>query len=168
MLGGNNNFIDNKNVVERAKKAQESYNTSYYQVPDHDLWLLTTELKRALPIRVKFDWIKSHQDTNEHGDEIYGPFKRNTQLNIWTNKLASEGMKRSEYTKVQRPAFSTSLAVLKNKEGIAIQNLRGYLLRSKNGEELTDYYREKRDGIQGLKALSTGKHCTCCYKNCLQ
>ena len=30
--------IGNKNVVERAVKAQEPYNTSNYQVPDQDLW----------------------------------------------------------------------------------------------------------------------------------
>ena len=137
-------YIDNKNVVERAGKAQEPYNISDYQVPDQDLWSLTTSLIRVLPIKLNIKWIRSHQDTNTYGEVIHGPFRRHTQLNIWTDKLASEGMKRSDKLKVPRPVFSMSVAVLKTKEGLAIQNLQRYLLKTRNGEELLDYYRKRK------------------------
>ena len=137
-------FIDNKNVVERATNEQQPYNLSDYQVPDQDLWAITTELMKSLPIRTRCKWVRGHSDSNEFGMKICGPFTREVQLNILTDELATEGLRRSEGKKVARLPLSTTCAVLKTQEGVAIQNLRRYLLRSVNGEEILDYYRKKK------------------------
>ena len=136
--------IDNRNVVTRAEKAQEPFKISDYQVSDQDLWAITTELIKNLPIRIRCEWVKGHSDTNKYGDTIHGPFWRETQLNIWTDKLASEGLRRSEIRSIPRLVFSTTRAILKNQEGVSVQNLRKYLLRTTNGEDLLDYYRKKK------------------------
>ena len=136
--------IDNKNVVERAENEQHPYNIGDFQVPDQDLWALTTELIRSLPIHIRCQWIKGHGDVNARGEVVYGPFKRETQLNIWTDELATEGLRRSDKKQISRPTFSTTKMMLQNKEGESIHNLRRYLLRSINGEELLDYYRIKK------------------------
>ena len=137
-------FIDNKNVVSRAGREQEIYNISDYQVPDQDLWAMTTMLIKALPISIKCKWVKGHSDTNEKGEIIHGPFWRSTQLNIWTDRLATEGLKRSERYKILKPVFSTTKIQLRNDEGITVTNVRRYLLRQNNGEILLDYYRQRK------------------------
>ena len=137
-------YIDNKNVVKRANTVQTPFNIGDYQIPDQDLWALTTELVDSLPINVEFKWIKGHGDTNDRGEVIHGPFSRSVQLNIWTDKLASEGLKQSEGSDIQKQPFSTTNVLLKTQDGLVIQNLRRFLLREKNGEELLDYYRVKK------------------------
>ena len=137
-------YIDNKNVVERAAKEQEPYNISDYQAPDQDLWALTTTLLEALPIKVRCQWIRGHGDTNTNGERIFGPFLRSTQLNIWSDELALEGLWRSEMETIQKKPFHSTKVLLLTTDGRAVYNLRKYLLRSKNGEELLNYYREKK------------------------
>ena len=77
--------IDNKNVVERAENEQHPYNIGDFQVPDQDLWLITTELIEALPIKLDIRWIRGHQDSDEHGDKIHGPYTRAVTMNILTD-----------------------------------------------------------------------------------
>ena len=137
-------LIDNKNVVERANKAQDPFNVSDYQIPDQDLWAITSALIKSLPIRLQCRWIRGHEDTNERGEKIHGPFLRSTQLNMWSDKLASTGLKRSEWEKIEAKPFSFTKVVLKTTEGLAIRDLRKYMLRTKNGEEILNYYREKK------------------------
>ena len=137
-------WIDNKSVVERAEKEQEIYNISDYQVPDQDLWAITTALINSMPIKLKCKWIRGHGDENETGEKIYGPFWRNTQMNMKSDYLASEGLKRSEKENIQKIPLSTTRALIKTTEGLEVQNLRKYLLRTKNGEDLLNYYREKK------------------------
>ena len=79
-------------MVERAENEQHPYNIGNYQVPDQDMWELTTAMIRSLPIWVRCQWIKGHSDINARGEVVYGPFKQETQLNIWTDELATEGL----------------------------------------------------------------------------
>ena len=77
-------YIDNKAVVERGNIRQDIINISDYAVPDQDLWLITTELIEALPIKLDIRWIRGHQDSDEHGDKIHGPYTRAVTMNILT------------------------------------------------------------------------------------
>ena len=137
-------YVDNQNVVKRATTAQTPYNIGDYHVPDQDLWALTTAMVDALPIDINIKWIRGHGDTNDRGEVIHGPFRRNTQLNIWTDTLATKGLNKSEHNLVFKKPLSTTKVLLKTQDGLVIQNLRKYLLRSKNGEELLNYYRDKK------------------------
>ena len=137
-------YVDNQNVVKRATTAQTPYNVGDYHVPDQDLWALTTAMVDALPIDINIKWIRGHGDTNDRGEVIHGPFRRNTQLNIWTDTLATKGLNKSEHNLVFKKPLSTTKVLLKTQDGLVIQNLRKYLLRSKNGEELLNYYRDKK------------------------
>ena len=85
-------YIDNKAVVERGNIRQDIINISDYAVPDQDLWLITTELIEALPIKLDIRWIRGHQDSDEHGDKIHGPYTRAVTMNILTDGLAATGL----------------------------------------------------------------------------
>ena len=105
MLGKVTIVIDNKNVVHRAEKEQIKYNISDFQIPDQDLWEITTVLKNNLPIRTECKWIKGHGDSNERGELIHGPFNRKTQLNIWMDSLAAEGLRKSSEANIRDQFF---------------------------------------------------------------
>ena len=50
-------WIDYKTVVERSTKKQEVINTSDYAVPEQDMWAITTELIKKMPIELEIRWI---------------------------------------------------------------------------------------------------------------
>ena len=58
-------------------------------------------LKNNLPIRTECKWIKGHGDSNERGELIHGPFNRKTQLNIWMDSLAAEGLRKSSEVNIR-------------------------------------------------------------------
>ena len=139
-------FIDNRTVVERSNKAQEVINLSDYGVPDQELWALTTELIEKLPINLDIKWIKGHQDTNEFGQKIHGPFLQETEMNILVDNLAEKGMEiRKNSTICRRENISHEVLSIHTKEGVLISDLRSFMVEKVNGRELLEYM-ERRKG----------------------
>ena len=93
---------------------------------------------------MKCKWIQGLKDTNERGKKIHGPFLRSTQLNIWSDDLASKGLRRSEREKIEAKPFLFTKVVLKTTDGLTVRDLRKYMLRARNGEEILNYYYEKK------------------------
>lgn len=46
-----------------------------------------------LPITVKAEWIKGHQDENKKGRKIHGPFPRLVEINIEMDRRANKARK---------------------------------------------------------------------------
>jgi ribonuclease HI len=139
-------YIDNKTVVERGNKAQDLINLSDYRIPDQDLWSLTTDLIRKLPIAVKIEWIKGHQDLNKNRETINGPYSNEVQLNILTDELAKKGMKLGKQNTTRRPNLSSTVLSLYNSSGKYISDLRKYTMEHVNGNRMLDYMLEKEGG----------------------
>ena len=137
-------LIDNKNVVKRMEQEHDPFNISDYRVPDYDLWKLSTELVKRMPIRLKFKWIKAHQNETEGGEKVNGPFHREVEMNILVDKLATRGLEESKNMRVYKPIFSTTVIGIKTRDGKDVEDLRKYLLMEKNGNDLIRYYRERK------------------------
>ena len=137
-------FIDNQTVISRGKERQELINLSDYSVPDQDLWQVTTDLIDALPVEIKLKWVKGHQDTNTHGDKIYGPFKCDVMLNIIVDELAGKGTKLGEERITKKNVLSTEVLSLYDKNEVQVSNLRNYMVQKVNGKELKDYMMRRK------------------------
>ena len=155
-------LIDNKTVVERGNVSQDLINLSDYNIPDQDLWSLTTELIKKLPIKVQMKWVKGHQDTNKYGERIHGPFTKEVQMNILVDELATRGIKMGENTRIRRPNFSTSGISIYDKNDLHISDIRGFMTETVNGNRMIEYLKERRgwteqvletiewEGIEGM------------------
>ena len=155
-------LVDNKTVVERCNRPQEVINISDYAVPDQELWALMTELLRQLPIDVEMEWIKSHQDTNEFGERINGPFSQEVNMNIIVDKLATRGMEMRSERYLQRQNLYNAVLSIYNKDGVLINDVRRYMTETINGEAMLEYMEKRRgwepktidmiewEGIEGM------------------
>ena len=159
-------YIDNNTVVKRGTEEQSLMNIRDYAVPDQDLWSLTTELIQSLPIDIELQWIRGHQDTNEYGQCVYGPFNRDVSMNILTDELADEGLWLEGDKTLHRPTFSTTVMALYTKEDIQVSNIRSYMNEKVNGGMMEEYYEHRRgwskqdlesiewEGIEGMLRAS--------------
>ena len=160
-------YIDNKTVVERCKKEQDLINLSDYSVPDQDLWSLTTELLKKMPIKVEVRWVRGHQDENRYGEKIHGPFSKEVQMNILVDELAGRRMGRDNNTKIKRPTFKSTVISLYDKDEIYITDVRKHMVEKVNGKRMIDYYKKLRgwkeadlkniqwEGINGMLKKAT-------------
>ena len=137
-------YIDNKTVVERGKVEQTLINLRDYAVPDQGLWSITTELLAALPIAVELKWVKGHQDTNEHGAKIHGPFQHEVYLNILVDELARKGMELGKGRITKKPTLSAEAIAIYTKDDVQVTDLRKYIIQIKNGGELENYIKDKK------------------------
>ena len=137
-------WIDNKTVVERGNKRQELINISDYAVPDQDLWTITTELIDSLPINLEIKWIKGHQDVNEYGEKMFGPFLQEVYLNILVDELATKGMRMRDNLTMRRPNLSTTVLAVYDKRDVMIHDVRKYMTEKINGEQLMEYMKKRR------------------------
>ena len=137
-------YVDNKTVVERCNTTQNLMNLSDYSVPEQDLWSLTTELIKKLPISIDIVWVKGHQNENKFGDIINGPFQQDVQMNILADELANKGMK-TEGRKKMRPTLTHSAIAMYNANGKYVTDVRKYMIEKVNGRRLLDYYIRKRE-----------------------
>ena len=137
-------YIDNKTVIERGNERQNLINISDYSVPDQDLWLLTTELIEALPIRITLKWVRGHQDSNVYGDKTHGPFTRDVMLNIKVDELAAKGMSDGMGNYHKKLILSTEAISLYNTSTVSISNVRKYMTNTVNGEVLKEYLMRRK------------------------
>jgi hypothetical protein len=138
---------------------------SDFAIPEQDLWALTSDLIKKLPIKVAIKWVKGHQDENSFGDKIYGPFTLAAQMNILTDALATKGMK-MERGDLIRPTLKTSVVALYTTNNVYVTDLRKYMKNNVNSARLLEYYSKKRgwnesvikeidlEGVHGLIAKS--------------
>ena len=138
-------LIDNKTVVKRGNKRQEIINLSDYSVPDQDLWQLTTELIEKLPIAIKLCWIRGHQDSNQYGEKIFGPFSQEVQMNMQVDDLANRGMHMERRNPIPRPNLHNAVMTVYDKNGVAILDMRSYMTEKINGGRMLEYLMRKRN-----------------------
>ena len=155
-------LVDNKTVVERGNKKQEIINLSDYAAPDQDLWMLTTELIEKLTISIELKWIRGHQDSNEFGERIYGPFSQEVQMNLLVDELATKGMRLDRPIPTIRPNLHNAVLSVYDEKGVAILNMRDYMTEKINGGRMLEYLLRKRkwdntilqmiewEGIEGM------------------
>jgi hypothetical protein len=80
-------YFDNKAVIKRFKAPPLERND--FLAMDYDLWQEMQHLKRLLPFKIRFKWVKAHQDDTLDPREIEGlPDK--VQLNIQVDAMAGE------------------------------------------------------------------------------
>ena len=137
-------WVDNKMVVERGNKQQEIINLSDYAAPDQDLWMITTELIKKLPILIELKWIRGHQDSNKFGERIFGPFSQEVQMNLLVNKLANRDMKLDRSQATIRPNLHNAVMSVYDENGMAILDMRSYMTKRINGGKMLDYLKRRR------------------------
>ena len=135
--------IDNKTVVAQGRAGQEIINLSDYNVPDQDLWSLLTELMKKLPVDVRLEWVRGHQNQNKKGEVIFGPFPREVEMNILVDGLASRGMQQG-VRGPRRPTFSSTVISVYDGEGVHISDMRRYITETVNGKRLIEFMMMKR------------------------
>ena len=99
-------------------------------------------LQHVVPFQIIHKWVKGHQNKLKSGKKIFGPFKKELQLNIEMDCLAGTGCnlpipKCEVYT-------HTKIAVFDD-EGILISNMETHLYNSINGKVLHTYISKKYD-----------------------
>ena len=137
-------LVDNKTVVERSSTEQEVINLSDYGVPDQDLWTLTTDLIKKLPIRVEVQWIKGHQDSNKCGEKIHGPFSQDVAMNILVDELATRGLREGKGRVIVRPTLKNTVLSIYDREGIMVTDVRSYMTEKINGQKMQEYLEGKK------------------------
>ena len=137
-------WLDNEEVVKRCNKPPGGLNVKEYLKHDYDIWRLYHNLKEELPFAVESRWVQGHQDENDKGEKIHGPFLRVPQLNIKMDKYANTGREHNKEITIPKPLFDTTGMHLTDKDGKVIDDLHSYLLRQVNGNAMLTYYREKR------------------------
>ena len=66
--------IYNKELVNRFNTKPSGNNLSDYLRPGHNDWVLLWDLKEALPFTTTEVWEGLHQDMNDEGQRVHGPF----------------------------------------------------------------------------------------------
>ena len=92
--------------------------------------------------------MKGHQDTDKHGNLLHGPFKKEVQLNILVDELATRGMEIGKILKLRRPNFSTTVLSIYDKDGKHINDVRSYMTEKINGGRLMEYMKKRRGWTQ--------------------
>ena len=136
-------ITDNLEVVNRANERPRPMNISETMVPEYDLWVLLWELIDAIPIKIKIQWIKGHQNENEKNEIIHGPFLREAQLNIEMDKVAAYGVKLHEEAVYRRPLYYSTKMAIYDDEGYQINDISSFLNEHINGPILEKYIKNK-------------------------
>ena len=137
-------YIDNKELVQRFNVRPSGNNISDYLRPGYDDWVLLWELKEALPLTVTAVWVGSHQDLNNQGQQVHGPFSLPVMINLKADEMATISHRHISTEPLLRQSLSTSGASLSRQDGTHISDLRQSILLDTNGRRLLDYYYEKR------------------------
>ena len=136
-------ITDNLEVVNRANERPRPMNISETMVPEYDLWVLLWELIDAIPIKIKIQWIKGHQNENEKNEIIHGPFSREAQLNIEMDKVAADGVKLHEEAVYRRPLYYSTKMAIYDDEGYQINDISSFLNEHINGPIIEKYIKNK-------------------------
>ena len=114
-------FCDNAQVVLRSNDMDYvKVKVSEYNVLDYDLWKLTQEIQAPLPFHVEYHWVKSHQEANDDGKPLHGPFARDAELNI----MADSAHRRTYLIVIQLVFHSMNLQdfIFLTIDGVVINN----------------------------------------------
>ena len=129
-------------MVKRSKEECIPTNISETWCKEYDLWKLLWSIKQLLPIQVKVEWIKGHQDELSNGQKVHGPFSRPVELNILMDKVATTMTHDPHIKALKRNTYSfTAIGIYQN--DIMISDIEKYLYLKVNGEELKKYIQKK-------------------------
>ena len=110
--------------------------------PEYDLECLIWDVQESMPIKVIHKWVKGHQNELKDGRTIFGPFTRDTQLNIEMDKLAVAG---TNLPPVYRRMNSHTMIGIFDKQGKLVTDIQQYLYAEINGVKMKHYLQEKYD-----------------------
>lgn len=135
-------YLDNKEAIDKANAKTTKLNVSEHLKPEYDLETTLWDIQSILPVKIKYIWVKGHQNELKDGTKIFGPFPRDVQLNIDMDYYASKGCQlpctpRAMY-------WHTKMAVYGNDEAMA-NNIELFLYEKNNGSILHSYVAEKFD-----------------------
>ena len=138
--------IDNQEVLDRTQTDPPDMNISDMMGPEWDLWKMLRMLIRVIPIPLHFVKVRAHQDVNEKGERIYGPFNLMTTMNMEADKLASKARSHAFGVTIARPLYSyTGMLLIERKTTVQIVNLREYLLHTIHGKNMLEYISAKHN-----------------------
>ena len=85
------------------------------------------------------------------------------QLNTKADDLATKGVQDSQNELVFKEVLSATKLGIKDREGRDVDDLRGYLTKRTNGQELIDYYKKRQGWDKNLlKTIDwEGLSCEC-------
>ena len=133
---------DNKEIVKRSKEECIPTNISETWCKEYNLWKLLWNIKQVLPLQVKVEWIKGHQDKLPNGKKVHGPFSRPVELNIHMDKVASNMLCNSTIKAVKRKTYShNAIGIYQGEE--MIMDIERYLYLKVNGQQLQTYIQKK-------------------------
>jgi len=135
-------ICDNKEALKRAQSTPDPMNISETLVSEYDLWKLISEIRQTIKGNLTFRWVKGHQN-EKNGKLKYGPFDRNTSLNIEMDKEASKGVLQHQTTKIMRDIYSTTIYGIYDTDNIMVGNMTKYLYTKVNGTQLEQYMKTK-------------------------
>lgn len=128
-------WVDNSEVVRRCQlDKDELIAISQYVCADYELWRIIQQLIKEIPMKIKVNWVKSHQDKKQHPQEL----PQNAQLNILVDKQADQHRMRGEQPEPQ-PYWMPEKIRWNDKEGKAIPDISEYVQQQTVGINMEKY-----------------------------
>ena len=129
---------DNKEALKKGNEVPLPLNIGETLKGDYDLWKLMHEIQQSLRGKVKYIWVKGHQD-EVNGKKVFGPFNRATQLNIEMDKEANIGRLLNRNNTIYRDMNEHTIYSLYTNDGMMVTNVRRYIENHINGPKLEEY-----------------------------
>jgi hypothetical protein len=140
-------LIDNKEVVDRGDAKQPSFmNVNQYLTHDYNLWMVMGELQYRIPLRINYEWIRSHQ-TAETNTDINQYIKLNNEVDI----LATEAY--SDNTIPPERVFFLAGQVCLHQSGYHVQDVFDAIRSRESDNRLLEYYVSKGWRMHDLKIV---------------
>ena len=136
---------DNEQGVKMGQEWKVPINISETTVHEYDLWRLLWQLTLEVNIKIQFQWVKSHQDTNKAGDKVFGPFTRPVQLNISMDELAKQATNAAKVTMTIQPVYSTTALGFFAPNGLLVDNIRDYFQYAITAPPMIEYLMKKNN-----------------------
>ena len=137
-------YSDNEQAIEMANKQEDPINISDTLKFEYDLQGLLHQIKHLLPVTVKYQWVKAHQDElTTSRQKIFGPFQRHVEMNIIADSLANKASKLTRHDCLQRPTYSSTAIGVYTKQGVFIGDLQEQLTLNMHGNDLLEYLTQK-------------------------
>ena len=134
---------DNKQAIEMAQTYTLPINISETQTPEYDIHKVLHLLQQQIPVTIKYQWVKGHQDELSDGSKIHGPFSRTIQTNINMDYLAKRAATRSPTEQLIRPMFSTTVMGAYDSNNIFISDIYTHILNQTTYDNLYIYLKGK-------------------------
>ena len=134
-------FIDNKELVKRGNRTKTTRLTlKEHSVSDYDLWELTNDMLRSLPVRINCEWVKSHQDDDKPVQELDLP----AQLNVAADQRANAAHTATfPVPHMQKPFIDTSVIGFYDVKGEEILDISSHVTTELHTRPMIEYLSQK-------------------------